>query len=136
MNRATAYITFRISGEYFAVAAECICEMMPVPMLASATRLGQGLLGFAFSHGQRIPVFDLGLVLGLNPKRSVRPGRLVIARNSASCSFGFCVDRLTDVIQVHDSEIHGKIIQGHGRNKTVLNPDQLVSGEVLAGLSQ
>jgi chemotaxis signal transduction protein len=118
--------------------AERIREMMPMQPIvpwadesASAGVMGSGVMGSVVSRGRMIPIFDLRSELMLRGRLSSRQESLVIVKSHDDYEFGFPVDKLTDMIQVHAHEIrHGSVL-GHGRVRTILNIDSIISQERL-----
>jgi chemotaxis signal transduction protein len=171
------YITFQLSGKYFAMPAERIREMMPMqPVVPLSTEAGRGrreptvsqeqlrrpplpacsteaqrdrpcdpqrtqehsfcesssnALGAVMSRGRWIPIFDLRTQLLLKERHSTRQESLIIVQSHDQYEFGFPVDKLTDIIQVHAHEIRNDSIIGHGRIRTIIDLDALVDQERL-----
>lgn len=127
-SRPGRYITFQISGKYFAMPAERVREMMPMQDLLP---WAPDTMGAVVSRGRMIPVFDIRSTMMLKARASSRQESLIIVKSHDDYEFGFTVDKLTDMIQVHAHEIRQGSILGHGRIRTILDLDALVSQERL-----
>lgn len=128
MSESAKYITFQVSGKYFALRIECIREMMPMQKLAPWFRGDSPIAGILQSRGKAIPIVDLRRELGLGPRQSSRQERLIVVRSCAGVEFGFTADKVTDCIKVHESDIGDRgVITGHGRPRTILDPDSLAA---------
>ena len=125
------YITFQISGKYFAIPADRVREMMPCNMLVPWASGEPGLLGAVRSCGRMIPVFDLRVELSLKPRLSSRRQCLLIVHSNGHHEFGFTVDKVTDVIQVRSHDIRNAAIIGHGRVRSIVNIDRVLNQERL-----
>ncbi len=131
IGRPGHYITFQISGKYFAMPAERIREMMPMQPIVPWADETEGVIGAIVSRGRMIPVFDLRSEMMLKARVSSRQESLIIVKSHDGYEFGFPVDKLTDRIQVHAHEIRQGTILGHGRIRTILPIDTLVDQERL-----
>ena len=134
-NRGGRYLTFQLSGQYFAVPAERVIEIMPAKSLVQAPAAagpvpdGVALLGVLHTQGRRLPVLDVHTRLGIAPSGR-EPESYVVIRmikdgDGAPFDFGFAVDHLTDLINVRTHEIRRDVLYGHGRPKTILDFDAL-----------
>lgn len=131
IGRPGRYITFQISGKYFAMPAERIREMMQMQPIVPWATGTPGVLGAVQSRGRMIPIFDLRTEMTLKARASSRQESLVIVKSHHGYEFAFPVDKLTDMIEVHAHEIHQATILGHGRIRNILDIDTLVSQERL-----
>lgn len=130
-GRPGRYITFQISGKYFAMPAERIREMMPMQPIVPWAEDNAGVMGAIVSRGRMIPVFDLRSEMMLKARVSSRQESLIIVKSHDDYEFGFPVDKLTDMIQVHAHELRQGTIIGHGRVRTILDVDSVVNQERL-----
>jgi purine-binding chemotaxis protein CheW len=128
---AGQYITFQISGNYFALPAERIREMMPMQPLEPWGTDTPGVLGAVQSRGRLLPIFDLRNELQLRPRASSRQERLLIIKSHHEYEFGFPVDKVTDFVQVSSNDIRDEAIFGHGRMRAILDIDSIVNQERL-----
>ena len=128
---AGRYITFQVSGRYFAMFAERVREMMPMQPLAPFAADAAGVLGAVQTRGRMIPIFDLRAELGLKARASSRQESLIIVTAHDGYEFGFAVDKITGMIDVHPDDIRNAAIQGHGRIRTILHPHALVNQDRL-----
>jgi chemotaxis signal transduction protein len=132
METAGKYITFQISGSYFALPARRIREMMPMQSLGCwMGRTTSNVLGTLHSRGRDIPVLDLRTQLGLKARESCRVERLIIVKSHDGLEFAFTADKITDCIVVHPHDIREEAIVGHGRVRHILDPDALIDQEML-----
>jgi chemotaxis signal transduction protein len=122
------YITFQLSGKYFAMPAGRVREMMPMQPVVPWS---PGVLGAVMSRSRWIPIFDLRAELLLRARNNTRQESLIIVRSHDQYEFGFPVDKLTDMIQVQPHEIRQSTIVGHGRVRTILDLDALVNQDRL-----
>jgi purine-binding chemotaxis protein CheW len=131
VDQTGKYITFQISGRYFALPMDRVREMMPMQPLESWFANEDGLTGVLHTRGRVIPIFDVRKDLGLPARHSCRQERLIIVKSHDGCEFGFAVDKITDCINVDECDIRNSIISGHGRARTILNPDKVVDQQRL-----
>lgn len=129
--RPGRYITFQISGKYFAMPSGRIREMLPQREIVPWADRTPGVIGAVQSRGRLLPVFDLRSELHLRARVSSRQESLVIVKSNDNFEFGFAVDKLTDIIDVQVHEIKRGTIVGHGRLRTILAIDVIVSQEKL-----
>jgi len=125
------YITFQISGKYFAMPAERIREMMPMQPIVPWAADSLGVLGAVQSRGRMIPIFDLRTELRLKARGSSRQESLIVVKSHDDYEFAFPVDKLTDMIVVHAHEIRQGTIVGHGRIRNIVDVDGIVNQERL-----
>ena len=118
-GEARRYVTFQISGRYFALPLECIREMMPMQPLTPWFRGGNTVLGVLQCRGRGIVILDLRTHLDLGPRNTSRQERLVIVRTEEGFEFGFAADKITDSIKVHPGDIRESTITGHGRPRAI-----------------
>lgn len=102
-------LTFRVSNDLYAVAAERVVEVVPRIELRSIPHAPEALAGLFNYRGKAIPVIDLGVLLGSSP----------------------CLDRLhTRVILVDEPGGHGQRLIGlvaeNVSDVMVVNQDQVV----------
>lgn len=132
METAGKYVTFQISGSYFAIPAKRIREMMPMQSLGCwMGGKAPPVLGTLHSRGRDIPVLDLRAQLGLKGRESSRAERLIIVKSHDGLEFAFTADKITDCIVVHPHDIRHSAIVGYGRVRQILDPDQLINQEML-----
>jgi chemotaxis signal transduction protein len=125
------YITFQISGRYFAMPAGRIREMMPMQELVPWSSQSSGVMGAVQSRGRMLPVFDLRAELSLKARASSRQESLIIVQSHDNYEFGFPVDRLTAMIEARADEFRHGTIVGHGRIRSILDVDAVVNQERL-----
>jgi chemotaxis signal transduction protein len=136
-SRDCQYITFQLSRQYFAMRSDRVRQILPTTDLRAVKTDAPYLIGTIPSNGRLIPVLDLRDRLALN----VRPARptgsvLVVALDESVplTAVGFLVDKLSEVVEVRDSEIRGNVIQQriagrpYGRPKTLIELDTLLDG--------
>lgn len=133
MGTPSEYLTFQISGRYFAVPRAQVREMMPVQPLLPGRGTGANLMGMLYTHGREIPVFDLRDVLHLEPRDTARSGCILVLGSPSGLEFGFPVDKITDCISVHPGQISRGTINGHGRQRSVVEAGQLVAQDAILG---
>ena len=129
------YITFQLSGKYFAMPAGKVREMMPMQPVAPWAVKIDGVLGAIQSRGRVIPLFDLRAELRLKERASSRQQSLLIVKTHDAYEFGFPVDKVTDLIHVNHREIRELTIVGHGRVRSIVDIDALIDQERLVAVA-
>ena len=133
-HRPGRYLAIQIAGKYYAVANDCVREIMPAqelfpPLLKHGSAAGEkGLNGFLHTRGLRLPVFDLPFRLGGGARLGaivVSTQTRIVVAEAHGTQVAFYADRLTDMILARAHEIRRDSIVGHGRPKTILVLDRL-----------
>jgi chemotaxis signal transduction protein len=133
-SRDCQYITFQLSRQYFAMRSDRVRQILPITDLRAVKSDVPHLIGTIASNGRLIPVLDLRDRLALN----VRPARtsgsvLVIALEEPVplSVVGLLVDKLSEVVEVRDSEIRGNVVQQRVGGRPYGRPKTLVELEML-----
>jgi chemotaxis signal transduction protein len=131
------YLALQIAGKYYAIRADTLGEMMPAPEVFPWQSSIQGLLGFTYVQGVRIPVFDLQPRLDAGKRREMKmtPQTRMVVCEVHGVRTGFLADRLTDMIHARAHEIKRDTIYGHGRPKSIVQLDDLWPSSELAELA-
>lgn len=135
MGTPSEYLTFQISGRYFAVPRAQVREMMPVqPLLPGrGSSSVTNLMGMLYTHGREIPVFDVRDVLHVEARDTARSGCILVLGIPSGLEFGFPVDKITDCISVYPDQITRGSITGHGRQRSLVEAGQLVAQDAILG---
>jgi purine-binding chemotaxis protein CheW len=143
-SRAGKYVTFQIARRYFAIEAARIRNVMPSAAMIPLSQPIEGVQGFVRINGRNIPVLNLRRRFGL-PPRAPGPRSAVILVSLAGhpnppC-VGLIVDKVTEVLDVHDREIRGNVVQlradgrPYGRPKVLMDVSSLLPPEEIAKLN-
>ncbi|BDC47949.1 hypothetical protein F183_A02650 [Bryobacterales bacterium F-183] len=132
MGIQSDYLTFQISGRYFAVPRTQVREMMPIQPLLPGRGSGDNLIGMLYSHGREIPVFDVRGLLQVD-NRTSRRGCFLVLGSPSGLEFAIPVDKVTDCISVSPQDISRGVITGHGRVRSVVDSAQLVGQDAILG---
>jgi len=133
MGAPSEYLTFQISGRYFAVPRAQVREMMPVQPLLPGRGDGHHLMGMLYTHGREIPVFDVRHLLQLEDRETARSGCILVLGSPSGLEFGFPVDKITDCISVYPEQISRGAISGHGRQRHLVEAGQLIAQDAILG---
>jgi chemotaxis signal transduction protein len=133
------YLTFRLAGQEFAVAAARVKGIVPLHDMEPVepdSNAPEGLLGRAAVRGQPFEVMDLARSLGLARRVQGRNPYIIVVEGLESRGIrGFPVDRVCDVILARTRDYsHGKL--RIGRPRRVLDADRLFSAEPQRALAE
>jgi len=103
------YLTFSLSKENYALAAEMIDEISAYPSSIATVPMAPPWVRGVFNlRGSVIPAIDLGAKLGLPVSTPDKRSCLLIARfvvDGLSLSLGLIVDAVTDMVTLETSDI-------------------------------
>jgi purine-binding chemotaxis protein CheW len=88
------HVKLRVGGEAYALPVENVREVAELGQVAPVPGTGASVVGVQNLHGQVLPVFDLGVVLGI--RRGEGAPRVVVAEHNGALA-GLAVDEVTDV---------------------------------------
>ena len=117
--------------------AACIRGILPLTDLEPAAAGRKGLLGLTSLKGQRVGVIDLRSRLGLPDASHGGQPKIVVLELTAGARqhlLGFVADRISDVVVYRDRDLRSGALRGKGRPRRLVDFDQLVSENELAGL--
>ena len=97
-------LMFTISGNVFAIPAEPVQEVIPVPALARVPRSPAWLLGLMNLRGEVLPVVDPRAALNCVP-HSPGPVARVIVLICSRGRVGLLADSTEDVVSVHQADL-------------------------------
>ena len=88
------HVKLRVGGEAYAFPVGSVREIAELGQVAPVPGTGPSVVGVQNLHGQVLPVFDLGVVLGI--RRGDDEPRVVVAEHDGAFA-GLAVDEVTDV---------------------------------------
>jgi chemotaxis signal transduction protein len=118
--------------------AKCIRGILPLTDLEPAAAGRIGLLGLTSLKGQMVSVIDLRTRLGLAHAGQGSAPKIVVLEFRAGTRqhlLGFVADRISDVVVYRDRDLRSGALRGKGRPRRLVDFDQLVGEDDLAGLS-
>ena len=101
-------LTFRVSNDLYAVAAERVVEVVPRVELRPVPHAPACLAGLFNYRGKAVPVIDLGVLLGSAPCLERLHTRLILADEPGSRGtrlIGLIAEHVSDVLMVRDDQI-------------------------------
>jgi chemotaxis signal transduction protein len=131
------YLTFRVARQDLAMEAACIRGILPLTDLEPALAGRSGLLGLTSLKGQMVGVIDLRSRLGLAHAGQGSAPKIVVLELTAGTGqhlLGFVADRISDVVVYRDRDLRSGALRGKGRPRKLVDFDQLVGEDELAGL--
>jgi chemotaxis signal transduction protein len=117
--------------------AGCIRGILPLTDLEPAAAGRSGFLGLTSLKGQMVGVIDLRARLGLTHAGQGSQPKIVVLELIAGTRqhlLGFVADRISDVVVYRDRDLRSGALRGKGRPRRLVDFDQLVSENELAGL--
>jgi purine-binding chemotaxis protein CheW len=146
------YVTLGVADEIFAAPVEKVQEILDMRPIARLPQAPANLLGMIDVRGQGVPVLDLRLTLGMEPREDTENTRiLVLSIDGADGErrLGLRTDRVFEVTILDENELdpppsisgtwNGRCITGIGRRNgkfvTVLDLDTLL-GAAAAPVTQ
>jgi chemotaxis signal transduction protein len=136
-SASQSYLTFRVARRDMALEARRVRAILPMSALVPLPGARADVLGIASLQGQVVAVIDLCGKLGLP---NVRPGpqpRIVVfdvISDGSQYMAGFVADRISDVVVYRDRDLRNGSLRGQGRPRQLIDFDQIVSEDDLAGL--
>lgn len=130
-------LVFAVAGEFCAVPAESVQEIVPLATLALVPGQPPLIEGFLNLRGAAVPVLRLGRLLGLAPAEPGLHTPVIILRGQA-CPAGLLVDAAIEVARTGREEsrpIPGNacfndctqaVVEAAGRTVHVLSPERLL----------
>ena len=142
-SRAGKYVTFQLGRRYYAVPAPKVRNVMAAKDITPVEHSLDCLRGVVQVNGRLAPVVDLHTRLHL--ARTAPGGRASVIVLQLHNSFGLpamgiLVDRVSEVVDYRDRDIHGDVAQlrrcgkPYGRPKTILDVDRLFTAEEIRHL--
>lgn len=115
--------------------AACIRGILPLTDLEPAAAGRSGFLGLTSLKGQMVSVIDLRTRLGLpHAGQGSAPKIVVLELAGSQQLLGFVADRISDVVVYRDRDLRSGALRGKGRPRKLVDFDQLVGEDELAGL--
>jgi chemotaxis signal transduction protein len=132
-----AYLTFRLARQDLAMEAACVRGILPLTDLEPAATGPGGLLGLTSLKGQLVGVIDLRSRLGIPQTAKGRAPKIVVLELMSGTRrhlVGFVADRISDLVVYRDRDLRCGALRGKGRPRKLIDFDQLVGEDELAGL--
>lgn len=110
--------------------------ILPLTDLEPATAGRSGLLGLTSLKGQVVGVIDLRSRLQLRHASQGSQPKIVVLELTAGTRqhlLGFVADRISDLVVYRDRDLRGGTLCGKGRPRKLIDFDQIVGEEELAG---
>jgi chemotaxis signal transduction protein len=117
--------------------AACIRGILPVTDLEPVADGRRGFLGLTSLKGQIVGVIDLRTRLGLEHAGQGSQPKIVVLELTAGTRqhlIGFVADRISDLVIYRDRDLRSGALRGKGRPRKLVDFDQLVGEDELAGL--
>jgi chemotaxis signal transduction protein len=131
------YLTFRVARQELAVEAARVRGILPLSELDPMPGARPGLVGVTSLKGQVVGVIDLRTKLQLpHASQGSQPKIVIVELTKATGQHlvGFVADRISDVVVYRDRDLRNGSLRGKGRPRKLVDLDQLVSEDELAGL--
>lgn len=110
--------------------------ILPLTDLEPAADGRSGLLGLTSLKGQVVGVIDLRSRLQLRHASQGSQPKIVVLELTAGTRqhlLGFVADRISDLVVYRDRDLRGGTLCGKGRPRKLIDFDQLVGEDELAG---
>jgi purine-binding chemotaxis protein CheW len=108
-NYKGKYLTFNLMDEYYGVKVEWILQIIAIPNITMIPKTPHYVRGVINLRGKIIPVIDLRIKFSLPEiEYNDRTSIVVIKikdQHSTELFIGIIVDKVLEVIDIHDSEI-------------------------------
>lgn len=130
-------MTFRIARQDMAMEAGRVRGILPFSELEPMPDVRPGLLGITILKGQVIGVIDIRCKLQLPYTSQGSNPKIVILEAAVGARLqlvAFVADRISDVVVYRDRDLRSGSLRGKGRPRRLVDFDQLVGEEELAGL--
>lgn len=137
-NRAGKYVTFQLSRQYYAIRSDRVKQILPMSDVRQVPQTVPFLAGAVGCNGRLIPVVDLRERLASEVKPPRPSGSVLVVSLNSGCPLtlaGVIADKLSEVVNLKESEIRGNIAQmridgrPYGRPKTVIEVESLLQFE-------
>jgi chemotaxis signal transduction protein len=128
VSSGAVHVRLQLRSETYALSIESVLEVAELGELTTIPGSGAGLLGICNFHGQVLPVFDLGAIVGTPAEHQTT--RLLVADHGGRLA-GLVVDEITDVTPLTtgladaESEFLTHSVLEEGRLVGVLDVDSL-----------
>ena len=124
------YCTFIVGNGLFGTEASLVKEVAVVPFMTPIFQVPDAVRGYVNLRGQIVLVLDLKCIL-LRSATPIRDDtRLVVFRSCLGDPFGILVDRIGDIVELHDNQIEKCAIGTYvnGGDQHALPEEELISG--------
>jgi purine-binding chemotaxis protein CheW len=123
---AAAYLTFDLDGQIFAVAVQCVREILDTQPITRLPNSTHDLLGVIDVRGASVPIVDLTAHLGIGASEEGPDTRMIVFEfeqpDADPRPLGILAERVRDVcrLRLEDFEKAPEIADGGARNDLVL----------------
>jgi purine-binding chemotaxis protein CheW len=123
---AAAYLTFDLDGQIFAVAVQCVREILDTQPITRLPNSSHDLLGVIDVRGASVPIVDLTAHLGIGSSTEGQDTRMIVFEferpGAEPRPLGILAERVRDVcrLRLEDFEKAPEISDGSVRNDLVL----------------
>jgi len=126
------FVTFRIDGHLLGIEIAHVREINRFLDITDVPRTPPHVLGLINLRGQTVPVFDLGLRMGLAPRRIGDESHNVIFKSD---NVGLLVDQIGDVVSVDEAALEGPPANLDGIGAEFVEAVALMENELLVVLA-
>jgi purine-binding chemotaxis protein CheW len=126
----TTYCTFWVGNGLFGTEASLVKEVAVLPFMTPIPQAADAVRGYVNLRGQIVLVVDLKCILLQRATPIGNDTRLVVFRSCLGDPFGILVDRIGDIVELHDDRIE-KCDTGTyttGGEKRTPPEEELISG--------
>ncbi len=94
------HLLFRLGSEIFAIPADDIDAVLPVPGLEHLAQAPPHFVGLLRYHGQLVPVLDANVLQGQAPCRRVISSRIILVRSAEDSALGLLVEQALEMMDL------------------------------------
>ncbi len=127
------YITLRVARQDFIMDATRVRGLLPVDDVLPLDPPQEWIIGIAAIRGHDFPVVDLRGKLGIAKGSHGRTPCIVVVEVAGPRLVGFIADRVSEVLNLRNVDAAAKTMRITGRTRRVLDPDQILTDEVVLG---
>jgi len=98
------HLLFRVGSEIFAIPADEIDAVLPVPNLEHLGHASEHFVGLLRHHGRLVPVLDVNILQGEAPCRPVISTRILLVRSSDG-ALGLLVEQAMEMMDLHNPQV-------------------------------
>jgi purine-binding chemotaxis protein CheW len=108
MNRGSDFVTLELDEVLYGIPVERVQEILDVCKVSLMPNAPSYMLGVIDLRGENVPIVDLRILMGLDPKADTPQTRFILVQllNGVSNSvIGLRTDRVIDVTQLDSGEL-------------------------------
>ena len=98
------HLLFRVGSEIFAIPADDIDAVLPVPELEYLAHAADHFVGLLRHHGRLLPVLDVNVLQGQAPCRPVISTRILLV-SSAEGALGLLVEQAMEMMDLLSPQV-------------------------------